>query len=78
MRMVCRIGFVVVMIPNFNYGRYIGDTIQSVLAQAPSNVEIWALRALAAAGSLGTTVAKSLRERIEARWKARESRPGGR
>lgn len=29
-----------VMIPNFNYGRYIGETIQSVLAQAPSNVEI--------------------------------------
>ncbi|HET7501660.1 MAG TPA: glycosyltransferase family 2 protein [Kofleriaceae bacterium] len=29
-----------VMIPNFNYGRYIGDTIRSVLAQAPAGVEI--------------------------------------
>jgi hypothetical protein len=29
-----------VMIPNFNYGRYIGETIQSVLAQAPTNIEI--------------------------------------
>jgi hypothetical protein len=29
-----------VMIPNFNYGRYIGDTIESVLAQAPTGVEI--------------------------------------
>jgi hypothetical protein len=29
-----------VMIPNFNYARYIGETIESVLAQAPPNVEI--------------------------------------
>jgi hypothetical protein len=29
-----------VMIPNFNYARYIGDTIGSVLSQAPANVEI--------------------------------------
>jgi glycosyltransferase involved in cell wall biosynthesis len=29
-----------VMIPNFNYGRYIGETIQSVLDQATPDVEI--------------------------------------
>jgi hypothetical protein len=29
-----------VMIPNFNYGRYIGDTINSVLAQASDKIEI--------------------------------------
>lgn len=29
-----------VMIPNFNYARYIGDTIASVLDQAPANIEI--------------------------------------
>lgn len=40
-----------------------------------TNPKIWALRALLAAGPLGTTVAKSLRDRIEARWKARESAP---
>ncbi len=29
-----------VLIPNFNYGRYIGSTIESVLEQAPPDVEI--------------------------------------
>lgn len=29
-----------VMIPNFNYGRYIGETIDSVLEQAPKNIEV--------------------------------------
>ncbi len=29
-----------IMIPNFNYGRYIGETIESVLSQAPANVEV--------------------------------------
>jgi hypothetical protein len=29
-----------VMIPNFNYGRYIGETIRSVLVQAPPELEI--------------------------------------
>ncbi|HEX2686613.1 MAG TPA: glycosyltransferase family 2 protein [Kofleriaceae bacterium] len=29
-----------VMIPNFNYGRYIGETIESVLAQALPHIEI--------------------------------------
>ena len=29
-----------VMIPNYNYGRYIGETIESVLGQAPADVEI--------------------------------------
>lgn len=29
-----------VLIPNFNYGRYIGSTISSVLDQAPADVEI--------------------------------------
>lgn len=29
-----------VMIPNFNYGRYIGETIDSVLVQAPRGVEV--------------------------------------
>lgn len=29
-----------VLIPNFNYGRYIGETIQSVLVQASSDVEV--------------------------------------
>lgn len=29
-----------VMIPNYNYGRYIGETIRSVLGQAPAAVEV--------------------------------------
>jgi hypothetical protein len=29
-----------VMIPNFNYARYIGETIRSVLLQAPADVEV--------------------------------------
>ena len=39
------------------------------------NRKVWALRALLATGPLGTTLARAMRERIEARWKARESRP---
>lgn len=39
------------------------------------NKKVWALRALLALGPLGTTVAKVLRDRVEARWKARESQP---
>ena len=29
-----------VLIPNYNYARYIGDTLRSVLVQAPSDIEI--------------------------------------
>jgi hypothetical protein len=37
--------------------------------------KVWALRGLIALGPVGTRVAKLLRERVEARWKARESQP---
>lgn len=39
------------------------------------NPKIWALRALLALGPAGTRIASVLRERIEARWKQRETQP---
>jgi hypothetical protein len=42
------------------------------------NPKVWALRGLLALGPVGTTIAKALRERVEARWKARESAPSSR
>jgi hypothetical protein len=42
------------------------------------NAKAWALRALLTIGPLGTTIAKLARERVEARWNARESRPSSR
>jgi len=38
------------------------------------NRKVWALRALLALGPAGTTIARALRARVEARWKAQESR----
>lgn len=39
--------------------------------------KVWALRALLALGPVGTRVAAALRDRIERRWKAQQSRPSG-
>ena len=40
-----------------------------------SNSKVWALRALLALGPVGTRVAAALRDRVERRWKAQQSRP---
>jgi len=40
-----------------------------------SNPKVWALRGLLALGPVGTTLAKVLRDRLEAKWKTRESQP---
>jgi hypothetical protein len=42
-----------------------------------SNSKVWALRALLALGPVGTRVAAALRDRVERRWKAQQSRPSG-
>jgi glycosyltransferase involved in cell wall biosynthesis len=42
---------------------------------ARANPKVWALRALLALGPLGTTVARAVRARAEARWQERERRP---
>lgn len=39
------------------------------------NPKVWALRGLLALGPVGTTIARVLRERAEASWKAKESAP---
>ena len=38
-----------------------------------SNPKVWALRALLALGPVGTRIAKTMRAKVEERWKARES-----
>lgn len=40
-----------------------------------SNPKVWALRGLLALGPVGTAVARALRDKVEKRWKARESKP---
>ncbi|HEU4731763.1 MAG TPA: glycosyltransferase family 2 protein [Kofleriaceae bacterium] len=40
-----------------------------------ANRKVWALRALLALGPAGTHIARALRDRLEARWQARESQP---
>jgi hypothetical protein len=40
-----------------------------------ANRKVWALRGLLALGPLGTSVARTLRERLERRWQERESQP---
>jgi glycosyltransferase involved in cell wall biosynthesis len=40
-----------------------------------ANSKVWALRGLLALGPVGTSIAKRLRDRVEAQWKARESNP---
>jgi hypothetical protein len=41
---------------------------------ARKNRKVWALRALLSLGPVGTAIARSLRDRVEDRWKQRESR----
>ena len=41
---------------------------------ARSNPKVWVLRALLSLGPVGTTIARTLRDRVEERWKQRESR----
>jgi hypothetical protein len=40
-----------------------------------ANPKVWALRALLALGPVGTAIARVLRERVEARWRTRETTP---
>lgn len=43
---------------------------------ARKNAKVWALRGLLGLGPVGTTIAKALRKRAEARWQAREAGEG--
>lgn len=52
-------------------GVHFGIAAYPQLAQR--NPKVWALRTLLALGPLGTTIARSVRARAEARWRARES-----